>query len=71
MDADERELEEDDEDDEESPLGSTNLAVEERNGVSSSLGDLGGKASLGGELNSFQTVDSRNPMIKLRAFLWC
>lgn len=69
---DERELEGDDVDeDDASPSDSENLEVEERSGVASSLGDLGGKASLDGELNSFHTVDSRKPMAKLRAYWSC
>lgn len=59
MDEDERELadEEDDECD-----GKENLAVKVLEGVARSLGDLSMKGSLGGELKSRHTVDSRKPI---------
>ena len=59
-DADDSELPE--EDAEEDSEDKENLDMEERDGVARSLEDFSKKGSLGGELNSLQTVLSRKPI---------
>ena len=59
MDEDERELVDEDEDECE---GKENLEMEPKEGTARSLGDLSTNGSLGGELNSRHTVDSRKPI---------
>ena len=63
MDEDDKELADEDEDECE---GKENLEMELREEVARSLGDLSMNGSLGGELNSRHTVDSRKPILGCR-----